>query len=97
MRFKPMPHPEPRSGLCYLARIEPHRIVTLQNLVEAYEGLAVLRTKDSALGIVEFWVSPTMQTDFEDFLNSTKAELGLVFSTPRPIDMEHVLSELPKR
>lgn len=97
MRFRPWPHPEPRSGLCYPARLEPHRIVDLQNLVEGYDGLAVLRTKDSALGIVEFWVSPTMQQDFEDFLNTTKRDLELVAGPPQAIDMQQVLSELPKR
>src|SRR5690606_3114748 len=50
-------HPEPRAGLCYPAQVHPSKIGLLVSLVEAYDGLAVVRTKDAAAGIVEFWIS----------------------------------------
>jgi hypothetical protein len=75
-------HPEPRAGLCYTGRIDPSRIGHLVSLVEAYEGLAVVRTKDAAAGIVEFWISPLMQQDFESFLEAAREDMGLVTSGP---------------
>lgn len=75
-------HPEPKAGLCYTGRIDPSRIGSLVSLVEAYEGLAVVRTKDAAAGIVEFWISPLMQRDFESFLEAAREELGLVTAGP---------------
>ncbi len=80
-------HPEPRGGLCYTGRIDPSRIGHLVSLVEAYEGLAVVRTKDAAAGIVEFWISPLMQQDFESFLEAAREELGLVTAAPTVSDV----------
>jgi hypothetical protein len=75
-------HPQPRAGLCYPARVHPSKIGLLVSLVEAYDGLAVVRTKDAAAGIVEFWISPLMQQDFESFLEAAREELGLVAGDP---------------
>jgi len=75
-------HAEPRAGLCYAGKVDPGFIGHLVSLLEAYEGLAVLRTKDAAAGIVEFWVSPLMRQDFESFLEAARDELGLVTTGP---------------
>lgn len=75
-------HPEPRAGLAYPAKVDPSKIGFLVSLIEAYDGLAVLRTKDAARGIVEFWISPMMQQDFESFLTWARPELGLVVGEP---------------
>lgn len=80
-------HPEPRGGLCYRAQVNPSVIGHLVALVEAYEGLAVVRTKDNAAGIVEFWISPLMRRDFESFLEAARAELGLVSAEPVVLDV----------
>lgn len=61
----------------YTAHVEPQHIGFLVSLVEAHEGLAIVRTKDAALGIVEFWISPLMQNDFESLLAALKTELGV--------------------
>jgi len=79
-------HPEPRAGLCYPARIAPSKIGLLVSLVEAYDGLAVVRTKDAAAGIVEFWISPLMQQDFESFLTAAREQLGLIAAQPYVVD-----------
>lgn len=81
-------HPEPKAGLCYTGRIDPSRIGYLVNLIEAYEGLAVVRTKDAAAGIVEFWISPLMRQDFECFLEAVREELGLVTAAPVVPDVQ---------
>lgn len=80
-------HPNPIGGLCYTGRIDPSRIGFLVSLVEAYEGLAVVRTKDAAAGIIEFWISPLMQQDFESFLEAARDELGLVTAGPVVTDV----------
>lgn len=75
-------HPEPRAGFCYPAQMPPSKIGLLVSLLEAYDGLAVIRTKDAAAGIVEFWISPLMQQDFESFLSYAREELGIVAGQP---------------
>ena len=75
-------HPDPRTGLCYTARVPVHEIGFLVSLVEGHEGLAVVRTIDAALGIVEFWISPLMQKDFEALLEHLKTEIGIVAGKP---------------
>lgn len=81
-------HPEPLAGLCYTGRLDPSRIGFLVSLVEAYEGLAVVRTKDAAAGIVEFWISPLMQQDFESFLEAAREDFGLVVVGPVVPDVQ---------
>ena len=81
-------HPQPTAGLCYRAQVNPAIIGHLVSLVEAYDGLAVVRTKDKAAGIVEFWVSPLMQKDFESFLEFAKSEFGLVSGKPVVPDVQ---------
>ena len=71
----------PLPGVVYVIR-PASRLGLLVSLVEAYDGLAVVRTKDAAAGIVEFWISPFMQQDFESFLSAAKQELGVVAGSP---------------
>lgn len=78
-------HPEPRTGLCYTGKVNPGKISRLVALLEAYDGLATIRTKDAGLGVVEFWLSPFMQKDFESFLQAMQETMGLVWSGPRVI------------
>ncbi len=90
-------HPQPTAGLCYLAHVEPQHIGYLVSLVEAHEGLAVVRTKDAALGIVEFWISPLMQKDFEGLLTALKHELGVNAGLPEVQDIERLDGGLTKQ
>ncbi len=80
-------HPAPQGGLCYVGQLNPNQIGYLVMLVEAYEGLAIVRTKDAAAGIVEFWISPLMRQDFESFLEAAREELGLVTKGPIVLDV----------
>jgi hypothetical protein len=76
----------------YRARVEPNEIGYLVSLVEAHEGLAVVRTKDAALGIVEFWISPLMRQDFESLLEALKQELGIRAEPPQIMDIQKLES-----
>lgn len=75
------------TALIYPARISPEKIGLLGMLVEGHEGLAIVRTRDPALGTVEFWISPLMQSDFEEFLGVLRIELGLQAGPPREADL----------
>jgi hypothetical protein len=46
-------------------RLAPPQIVDLHCLLEGYDDLAVLRTLDGAAGLVEVFVSPGLEPDFE--------------------------------
>ena len=74
-------------GLIYPARVAPEKIGLLGMLVEGHEGLALVRTKDPALGTVEFWVSPSMRGDFEAFLEALRVELGVYAQPPQVADL----------
>lgn len=69
--------------LLYRARVEPAQIHHLCCLTEAHDGLAVVRTKDDKLGIVEFWVSPLMQPVFEEYVRALADEIGITIAPPR--------------
>ena len=57
-----------------VARIPPEEIGYVSALVESYEGIAVLRTRDPQIGIVEFWVIPEFRADFETMLEDLRRE-----------------------
>jgi hypothetical protein len=46
-------------------RLDPGRIVDLHAFIEGYDDLALLRTLDAAAGLVEVFVSPGAEEDFE--------------------------------
>jgi len=55
----------PADATRVLLRVEPARIVDLHALLEGYDDLAVLRTLDPAAAIVEVFVSPGAEGEFE--------------------------------
>ena len=75
-------HPK-GPGLCYPACVDPRDIAHVCQLTEAHEGLAVVRTVDEALGMVEFWVSELNRDDFEAFARALTDEVGVRFAPPR--------------
>lgn len=70
------------QGLLYLAHVDPSQISFLCSIVEGHEGLAIVRTKDEALGIVEFWISPASRVDFEEFIRGLGSELEVRLGKP---------------
>jgi hypothetical protein len=55
----------PADSTRVLLRLEPARIVELHALIEGYDDLALLRTLNPAAGIVEVYVSPGSEEEFE--------------------------------
>ncbi len=57
--------PIPVDATRVLLRLAPAQIVELHAFIEGYDDLAVLRTLDPAAGIVEIFVSPGSEGEFE--------------------------------
>jgi len=75
----------PEDGeLVYEVQVDPHEIHYLCAITESYEGIAVVRTKDEKLGIVQFWVPVGLQADFEAFLQQLGEEVAVRVAAPRP-------------
>jgi hypothetical protein len=74
------------AGLIYRACVEPSRIFHVCAVAEGHEGLAVVRTKDEKLGIIEFWVSPDMRATFEEFLDALRGEMRINVAEPHEPD-----------
>lgn len=74
-------------GLCYPARVEPTQIAYVCAVTEAHEGLAVVRTCDQKAGLIEFWVSPLQQTQFEEYLRALEQEIDMVVGPPGAPDL----------
>lgn len=53
-------------------QISPEQITYLTGLMEAYEGIGLLRTLDAARGIIECWVMPDGVEAFESILRSVR-------------------------
>lgn len=85
----------------YEVRVDPYDIAYLCSTTEAYEGLAVVRTKDEKSGTVQFWVPGSCRNDFEAFLGALAREVAMKISEPRrhrPSDFEtHVWSDFENR
>ena len=45
-------------------------IADLCRIIELYEGVCVVRTKDPDQGILEFWVSPSFMQDFQEIIGA---------------------------
>jgi len=75
----------PEDGeLVYEVQVDPHEIHYLCAITESCEGLAVVRTKDEKLGIVQFWVPVGLQADFEAFVQRLSGEVAMRIAAPRP-------------
>lgn len=59
------PATAPPDATRVLLQVAPAQIVDLHCLIEGYDDLAVLRTLDPGGGIVEVWVSPGAEAEFE--------------------------------
>ncbi|HEY5999889.1 MAG TPA: DUF4911 domain-containing protein [bacterium] len=66
----------PADATRVVLRLEPGRIVDLHALIEGYDDLAMLRTLDAAAGVVEVFVSPGAEAEFER-LRAALAREGL--------------------
>ncbi len=69
-------------------RVDPKRIVLIKSLLEAYEGLVVVRTADPKEGVVELLVSPDFLGEMEQILDDLARRIwmealpGATYPTP---------------
>ena len=72
--------PPPSGGLLTLRlRIPPAKIGLVCSILEAYEGVSVVRTTDQEAGLIEIWVMPGQLPAIESVL----ADLGSRFAIRR--------------
>lgn len=58
-------------------RVPREEIAYLKCIIESYEGMAVLRTKDPNEAIVELMIAPGWERDFEELIESLREEFPL--------------------
>jgi len=58
-----------------VARIPPGEIGYVCALFESYEGIALVRTRDPQMGIIELWVIPESRPVFDAVLEELRSEI----------------------
>ena len=58
-------------------RVRREDIAYFKFIIESYEGLAVVRTKDSSEAIVELMVAPGWEKDVEEILEGLRQEIPI--------------------
>jgi hypothetical protein len=58
-------------------RLRREDIAYFKFIIESYEGMAVVRTKDPQEAIVELMVAPGWEKDLEEVLGSLQKEISL--------------------
>lgn len=67
-----------------LVRVPPARIGLVVAIFEAYEGIAIVRTRDAALGLLELWVMPGQRATAEGALDDLRRRFRIDFLEERP-------------
>ncbi len=57
--------------------VSPEEISYVGFVVHAYEGLAVVRTLDGQLGLIEMLVAPDLEEELDGLLGELTREVGL--------------------
>ena len=60
-----------------VARIPPDEIGYISAVVESYEGIGIVRTRDPEFGIIEFWVIPEFREAFDALLADLRNEIEI--------------------
>lgn len=60
-----------------VARIAADEIGYVSALVESYEGIGIVRTRDPKFGIIEFWVIPEFREAFQALLEDLRSEMEI--------------------
>lgn len=63
--------------ITYQVTVKPEEICYIQGLMEAYEGVAAIRTRDAEKAVIEFWVPKPQVDTFENFLKAIWDEVGI--------------------
>jgi len=89
--YRSLPRDSGKSGesaealIIRVYRIPPREIGYLTSLVEASDGIGLIRTLDRSRGIIECWIMADYLEDFEALLHAVSEEFP-VQSLPREFE-----------
>ena len=72
--------------LRFKAHVPSSQIGYVNALVESYEGVCIMRTRDPRLGTLEFWVPPQLKYVFDRFIEGLRREMPVAFDESDPDD-----------
>jgi len=72
-RFETPPYE--RDTETIVGRVPPEEIGYVGALIESYEGIGIVRTRDPQAGIIEFWIIPEFRSVFDEVLGSLREEI----------------------
>ena len=58
-------------------RVRPEDIAYFKFIIESYEGIAVVRTKDPGEAVIELMVAPGWEEDVDQVLEGLKGEIPI--------------------
>jgi hypothetical protein len=58
-------------------RVRPKDIAYVKFIIESYEGIAVVRTKDPREAVIELMVAPGWEKDVDQVLEGLKGEIPI--------------------
>jgi hypothetical protein len=61
----------------FVAATDPKEIGYINSIIEGYEGMGLVRTRDERQGIIEFWVAPDFIDLFHQVFQSLRTELPI--------------------
>ncbi len=71
------------------AEVNPQHINLLNSILESYEGIGILRTKDSNKGLVEIWTFPHFKNEVYKIINDiSKWTKFIVYEEHQGYDFE---------
>jgi hypothetical protein len=70
------------DSLALMVKTEKKHIAYVNFIVEAYEGMAVIRTANPQAGLLEVLVSPDFETDFRELASNLDREVPFKIMEP---------------
>lgn len=64
------------DSLVFNVKTEKRHIAYVNFIIEAYDGIAVVRTADPEAGLLEVLVAPDYEPDFRALANALDSEVG---------------------
>lgn len=83
MRYKKYP-PFKGDVQIFVAATDPKEIGYINSIIESYEGIGLVRTRDETQGVIEFWVAPDFLDLFHQVLHSLSTELPITLVSTEP-------------
>lgn len=87
-------NPAEHDPMRYRARVPSSQIGYVNAIVESYEGMGIMRTRDPKAGRVDFWVFPKFERDFLRMIEGLRGEFPVAFLPGAPEPWERWRDEL---